>query len=107
MAVIDDFSASNFFGEGGLNKRQVKVSLVPETFQKRRRLFQCSPEFLLRNSPHGRSLDNHIAVDAAVAETPSKACSEPFATAKRASGDGNDGHFIIVPGKRPAKRAQA
>ena len=103
MAVIDNVSTSNLSSEGGLNKRHVEVPFPSETFQKRRWLRQCSSDFLLGCSPRGRSLDDYVPVDTAIPETSSETLGEVLAAAKRAPRNGDDRHFIIASGKRPAK----
>jgi hypothetical protein len=80
---------------------------MAKTFQKRRWLVPRGPEFLLRDSPRSRLLDNHILVDALIPEMPSEAFGEPFAAGKRASGNGDRTHFMMVASKRLARRIQA
>ena len=103
MAMIDNVSASNLFSESRLNQRQVEVPLVTKPFQEPRGLVQCDSQFLSRNPPRGRFFYDYVPVDATIPDMSSETFGEPFAATKRPPRNGDDRHFIMARGKRPAK----
>ena len=92
--VIDSGPGADLGGKSSLDQSQIDVPFMIECSGEFRRQLQRRTQIVF-GDPRCRSLpDEHIAIDAPIAQSLAQALGKPLAAAERSSGNGDDGHAV-------------